>query len=130
MWVRALVLCDDVRFELGGTMTLVGVLADRVAVPPHDGTIVLPRLAIYTHVAGLSGATELAWRMSLTAGGGPAGEPIAAGQEVHDGTADEHRLVHIASPLALPGAGRYRLTIELDANGERRLVDHDFTIEV
>lgn len=43
MWLRALVLCDDVRFEIGGTMTLVGVFADQIIVAPGDGALVMPR---------------------------------------------------------------------------------------
>ena len=37
LWVRALVVCDDVRLELGGTVSLIGVYADRIAVAPGDG---------------------------------------------------------------------------------------------
>jgi hypothetical protein len=66
--------------------------------------------------------------MVLSGDGGARGE-IAQGTEQHDVQADEHRLVHIASPVALPGAGRYRLTVELDAAGERRAVEHVFTID-
>ena len=58
LWVRALVVCDDVRIELGGTVSLIGVYADRITVAPGDGDIVLGRLAIYTIVAGLTGSTS------------------------------------------------------------------------
>ena len=37
--------CEDVRQEVGGTITLVGILADNISVPSIDGAI--PKLAMY-----------------------------------------------------------------------------------
>jgi hypothetical protein len=129
MWLRALIACDDVRLELGGTVSLIGVYADRIVVPPGDGEIVLPRLAIYTVVAGLAGATELAWRQWLSAGDTEPEAPIAEGRDPHDPGADEHRIVNLLAPLALPGPGRYRLTIELETRRERKTIDHTLVVE-
>lgn len=129
MWLRAFLLCDDVRFEIGGTMTLVGVFADRLVVPPGDGELVMPRLAIYSVIAGLSGVTELTWRQTLVAAGGAAAAPLAEGSERHDHEADEHRLVNIVSPLVLPGPGPYRLVAEFVTRRERRSVEHRFLVE-
>ena len=129
VWVRALVLCEDVRFELGGTMTLVGVLADRIVVGGDDGELVIPRLAIYSVVAGLTGATELSWRHVLSAEGSEPGELIAHGAERHDGAFDEHRVVNLVSPLVLPGPGRYRLASEFETARARRSIDYHIVIE-
>src|SRR5262245_52030376 len=92
VWVRALLLCDDVRFEVGGTMTLVGVFGDRIVVPPGEGELVVPRLSIYSVVAGLTGTTVLGWQHHLIEENQDLGPPIAAGSELHDGDAGEHRL--------------------------------------
>src|ERR1700759_5816011 len=100
MWTRALLLCSDVRFEIGDTMTLVGVFAERIIVEPGQGPLVIARLAIYCVVAGLRDINEVIWRYSLGEPGG-AGGPIAEGRERHSADSDEHRLVHIMSPLAL-----------------------------
>jgi hypothetical protein len=129
MWLRAFILCDDVRFEVGGTMTLVGVFADQLIVPPGDGDLVIPRLAIYSVIAGLTGATELSWRQTLSEVGSPPGEPLVRGSEPHASDADEHRLVNIVSPLMLPGPGRYRLTLDFETRQERRSVHHHFIVE-
>ena len=128
-WLRALVLCDDVRFELGGTVTLVGVYADRIVVAPTEGQLVLPRLAIYSVIAGLTGATEIAWRHTLIEHGREPGEVIARGTEPHDGAADEHRFVNLLSPLWLPGAGRYRLAVDFETSRGRCAVEHHLTVE-
>lgn len=124
-------MCEDVRFELGGTMTLVGVFADRVIVGAGTDRerLVLPRMAFYTVVAGLVGATELTWRQTLGVNGVPA-DVLVEGTEPHDPTSDEHRFVHFVSPLVLPGAGRYRLGIELKTALERHAVDHEFEVAI
>jgi hypothetical protein len=131
MRLRALLLCDDVRFEVGGTMTLVGVYADRIIVGPGGPTeaIQLPRLAIYSVISGLAEATELAWRQTLLVEGSGPGAPVAEGREPHDPASDEHRLVNILSPLTLPGPGRYRLIVELETLRERRSIEHRFVVE-
>jgi hypothetical protein len=129
MWLRALIVCDDIRLEVGGTVSLVGVYADKIYVPPGEGEIVLPRLATYTIVAGLREAAELSWRQWLTAEGSEPGEPVAASRDAHDPRVDEHRIVNIMAPLAFPGPGRYRLAIELETRRERRSIDHYFAVE-
>lgn len=129
MWVRALIICDDVRLESGGTVSLIGVFSERIYVPPGDGEIVLPRVAIYTAVAGLTEVNEVSWRQWLSPDGSEPGPPIAERRDPHDPRADEHRMVNIMSPLALPGAGRYRVTLEVDTGRERRTVDYHFAIE-
>ena len=129
MWLRALLLCNDVRFEVGGTMTLVGVFTDRIVVEPGDGPLVIPRLAIYSVIAGLTGITEIAWRQTLSEVGHVPGGPLVEGSEHHDREADEHRLVNILSPLALPGPGRYQLAIDLATRHERSTIEHCFVIE-
>ena len=129
LWIRALLLCDDVRLEVGGTMTLVGTYGDRVIVGPGDGDIELPRLAIYCVIAGLTGSTELAWQLTLIVDGDEPGPPLAEGSELHDETADEHRLVHLMSPISLAGPGKYRLLGDFETRRERRSVEHRFVVE-
>jgi hypothetical protein len=124
-------MCEDVRFELGGTMTLVGVFADRLIVGATGdrSQLVLPRMAFYTVVAGLIGVTEIAWRQTLGINGASPGPPLVEGIEPHDPTSDEHRFVHFVSPLILPGVGRYRLGVEIKTALERHVVDHEFEVE-
>ena len=129
IWVRALILCDDVRFELGGTTTLVGVYGDRIVVAATDGELVIPRLVIYSVVAGLTGATEITWRHTLRQQDREFGDVIAHGHEPHDATADEHRFVNIVSPLWLPEAGSYRLAVDFETSQAFRTVEHQVIVE-
>lgn len=128
LWVRAFVLCDDVRVELGGTVSLIGVYADRITVAPGDGEIVLGRIAIYTIVAGLTGARELAWRMTISLDGSDPGTPLTEAREVHDAAYDEHRIVSMVSPIALR-EGRYRLELEVEAMDVKRTLAYRFLVE-
>jgi hypothetical protein len=127
--LRSMLLCDDVRFELGGTMTLVGVYADRMIVAGDGAELVMPRLAFFTVIAGLKGVTELAWRQTLRRDDGSVLVDASAAREPHDAAYDEHRLVHLAGPVALPGPGRYRLAIELEGGGQRHSAEHRFVVE-
>jgi len=129
MWLRALIVCDDIRLEAGGTVSLIGVYADKILVPPGDGEILVPRLAIYTIVAGLTDVSEISWQQWLTADRSEPGSPVAAGRDPHDPGADEHRIVNLMTPLAFPGPGRYRLASELETRRERRSIDHYLTVE-
>ena len=128
LWVRALVVCDDVRLELGGTVSLIGVYADRITVAPGDGDIVLGRLAIYTIVAGLTGVHELAWRTTLIPDGADPGAPLAEARDTHDATYDEHRIVSMLSPVTLR-EGRYRIALELETKREKRTLEYRFQVE-
>lgn len=129
VWIRALLLCEDIRLEVGGTMTLVGVFADRIVVEPGAGELVLPRLAIYGVVAGLTGVTELSWRQTLTEADRDPGPPLAQGREPHDAESDEHRIVSIVTPLVLPSDGRYRLAMDIETARARRSLEHHFIVE-
>jgi hypothetical protein len=127
-WIRALVVCDDIRLEVGGTMTLVGVLADRIVVGPTAGEIVeasdivLPRAAVYGVVAGLTGTTELVWKLTLD------GQPIAGGTEVHEATFDEHRLISFVGPLRIAATGGV-VALEVSAAANTANVEHRIAVE-
>jgi len=126
--IRALVVCDDIRLEVGGTMTLVGVLADRIVVGPtaeqiaEASGIVLPRAAVYSVVAGLAGATELVWKLLLD------GQPIAGGTEVHEPSFDEHRLISFVGPLRLAATGSV-VALEVSAAATTANITHRIAVE-
>lgn len=129
MWLRALILCDDVRFEIGGAVTLVGVYGERLLVSPGTGPILLARLAFYTCVAGLKDIPELSWRQTLVAEDSDPGTPTSHGRELHDVSSDEHRLISVLSPVEFPEPGRYRLALELETRRERKSFDYYFSVE-
>lgn len=118
MLLKALFLCDDVRVELGDTISAVGILAERVVVGP--GPIVLAKLSCVGVIRGLRGVDELRYRLRL----GPATETSAAaapamGVESHAPDRDEHTFYFVRSPVTFDHPGTYRLVLEVEAAGER-----------
>lgn len=95
MWVRALLLCDDVRLEMGKTFTAVGIHSEQIYVDATDGPITLPRLVVLAIVAGLSGQDRLLWRQTLTTVGGEPAQRDRMRSEPHDPASDEHHLISV-----------------------------------
>ena len=117
MWVRALLVCDDVRLEVGGTLTVVGVHGDRIVVDVGEGPIVLNRLVILAIVAGLTGIDRVGVRYGLGEGGASVTEPMTI--HARDAARDEHQFVHLISPVQFDGPGTWQVSFELEAGGHR-----------
>lgn len=129
MWLRAMLLCDDVRIEQGGTLSAIGVHGERIQVLAHEGPIIIARLATLTIVAGMLGEESIAWRQTLMADGAQPGPRAELQVHPHDPTTDEHHLVNILSPVQFARAGRYRLAMELQAGDQRVSGEMAFVIE-
>ena len=124
-----MLICDDVRVELGGTMTLVGVHSERLIVPPGDGPIRIPRLMIVAIVGGLEGADSVAFRQRLRELSVAARGAAAPQQEPHDPRADEHNFVFGDAPMVFPGPGVYEVSLEVEALDERATYTCTFKVE-
>jgi hypothetical protein len=129
MFLKALLLADDIRFEVGGTMTLVGIYGERVLVPP-DAPLDFTRLVFVTVVGGLSGVERLGYRHTLRAVDAP-GQPkqTPLRQEAHDPAVDEHTFVFGEAPLSFPGEGAYEITTEIEAGSTRGKYSYRFRVE-
>ena len=124
-----MLVCDDVRVELGGTMTLVGVHNERLLVPPPaDGPIRLPKLAFVAIVGGLEGADRVGFRQSIRE---VSEMTLPAGQfqyEPHDPKSDEHNFVFGDAPMVFPGVGTYEVTLDVEARGQRATYTRTFKV--
>ena len=118
MKIRSLILCEDVRFEMGGTFSLIGVQGDRLFLPPGEGPIVLPKLALFLCVSGLLNIETLSWRYHLALEDDEPGVLITQGQEPHDPTAEEHHLISIFSPIHFAAPGSYLFSGTITAAGQ------------
>ena len=130
MYLKAMLVCDDVRFEINGTFTLVGVHDERLVVGPAQGAIAIPKLSFMTMVGGLTGVERIAFRHAvrpLDQASEPLVQPLR--EEGHDPNADEHNFVFDDSPLFLPGLGSYEHVTELEVNGERAIYRYRFHLE-
>ena len=128
MYCKAILICEDVRLELNGTMTLVGVHSERLMAPRGKGPMQVPQLRFVTIVGGLRGAEALKYRQHLR----PAAERERPDQpfldEKHDGAADEHNFVFGEGAIAFPGEGEYEFVTEVEAGGQRKAFRYRFQI--
>ncbi|MBA3500687.1 MAG: hypothetical protein M4D80_41240 [Myxococcota bacterium] len=129
MYLKAMLVCDDVRVELGGTITLVGVHNERLSVPPGEGPIRIAKLMFVAIVGGLEGVESVAFRQrirelsELNLGAGP------LQQEPHDPRADEHNFVFGDAPMVFPGVGTYEVALDVEAAGRRATYTCTFKVE-
>ena len=130
MFLKAMLVCDDVRVEVGGTLTLVGVHNERlIATVEGDGPIRLAKLMFITIVGGLSGQERVGFRQriremsELELGAGP------MQYERHDPRADEHNFVFGDAPMAFPGTGVYEVAVDIEAGAQKATYSTRFTVE-
>ena len=114
-----MLVCDDVRVELGGTITLVGVHNERLVAPPGEGPIRIPKLMFIAIVGGLEGVESVAFRQRIRELSELDLGAVPVQREPHDPRADEHNFVFGDAPMVFPGIGTYEVTLEIEA-GERR----------
>jgi len=126
--LKALLICEDVRFEVGGTVTLVGVFNERLVVDAGEGEIVLPRLSCLAVIGGLRGVERIGFRQWIrTEEAAP--ELRALTSEPHDPERDEHNFVFSQSPMVFPDAGNYEVAIDLEIGERRQAYRYPFRVE-
>src|SRR4051812_35061983 len=93
--VKAFHVCEDVRVEATGQLTAIGLMHERLILPPGDAPIVLPPLAFLVVVAGLAGQERVRCRHTVSRVGDPY-EPPPPPRESHDhlADADEHSFIY------------------------------------
>jgi hypothetical protein len=120
VFLKALLMCEDVRFEQAGTLSLVGVYRENVGgIAVADG-IRFAKLFGVAMVGGLAGLTEVQHRWSLRGLDvelASRERPYAS--EPRDPAADEHVFLFGNAPLVFPAPGRYELVLDVIAMGER-----------
>lgn len=116
--LKALLLCEDVRFEMAGTVTLVGVFNERVFAPPGQGPIQFAKLSFLAVIGGLRGVEEISFRQWIRLEDDEGELPEMSIQR-RDPRHDEHNFVFTQSPMVFPDVGVYEVAIDLEV-GERR----------
>jgi hypothetical protein len=124
-----MLVCDDVRVEMGGTFTLVGVHNERLIAPPGSGPIRLGKLVFFASVGGLSGVELVGFAQrirELSEIEEPAG---AMRYERHDPRIDEHNFVFGDAPMVFPDTGTYIVTLDVEAARRRMRYMLRFVVE-
>lgn len=123
-----MLICDDVRIEVGGTLSLIGVVNERLTVDSGEGEIELPRLVFFAVVAGLKGAERVGFRQRLRRTDDRDPEPLPLTFERHDPDADEHNFVLSQAPMFFPGPGTYEVILDVDVRGAMVTYRYPFQI--
>ena len=126
MKLKVLLLCEDVRFEVSGTFSVIGVLGERVVVSPGEDEIVFPKLAFLAVLGGLRGVEQLAFRQWIrTDDTDPTAELRV---EPHDPETDEHNFLFAQSPMVFPDEGTYEIGIDVEVGQRRATYRYAFSI--
>lgn len=130
MNLRALLLCEDVRVEVDGTLTLFGVRNDRLLVrPPPSGPIVIEHLAFLVVVSGLSGYDRVGFRAEVrdAASTGPIERPLS--YESHHPGADEHNFIFSYAPMVFERISTYEIVVDLKVGMQTVTYRHRFRLD-
>jgi hypothetical protein len=126
--LKALLLCEDVRFEAAGTVTLVGVFNERLLAPVETGPIAIPKLAFVAVIGGLRGVEMIGFRQWIRLSDEDDDErPLT--WEAHDPERDEHNFVLSQVPMVFPDAGTYEVALDLEVGDRTQGYRYAFTIE-
>jgi hypothetical protein len=126
---RAILVCDDLRQEVGNKWSAVGMYNDMIGFPAGQGPVGLPKLAVMFVVAGLAGTDELRFRytMSFTPSAAPMMPAIPPLQVVRrpQPEIDEHNFMFQMMPAVFPGAGTLQIALELEVEeGDLQRFEH------
>jgi hypothetical protein len=127
--VRASLICEDVRVELGGRLTAVGILGDVVRVGPGDGPIAIPKLVFLVIVGGLGGTPQIAFRHHLVGDVAAPADAPPLREERHDPASDEHSFVLVLAPMVFDAPGSHRLVVDVVAGAATLHHEHAFRVE-
>ncbi len=130
MNLRALLLCDDVRVEVDGTLTLIGVRNDRLRIrttPP--GPILVEHLAFVVVVSGLSGVDRVGFRGEIRSAANTGPLERALSFEKHVPSADEHNFVFSYSPMVFHELGTFEAVVDIATTTEAVTYRHRFLLD-
>jgi len=130
MHLRALLICEDVRLEVDGTLSLIGVRNDRLrSRAPQTGPLILDHLAFLVVVGGLTGFDRIGFRERVrrVEDDHPAEQPVK--YEAHDPSTDEHNFVFGHAPMVFPEDGSYEVIVEVEVAMQTATYRHRFTVE-
>jgi hypothetical protein len=119
-----MLICDDLRQEVGNKLSTMGIYAGVVGFPAGEGAFGLAKLASVFVIGGLTGVEELKYRHFF------AGDPALPGvsplshlqplleMRRPDPTLDEHIFGIFLTPAVFQGSGLLAAHLDLELAGE------------
>ena len=118
------ILCDDIRQEMGGKTSLMGLYAHHIVVPQVP--FVLPKVCFYTRFSRMDG--EFKFSFSVVAPGGERKDIIRDSDVQIPEGAKEGTFNVIASPFEVGTEGVYEVIIGLTKGADRFEYVYKFAI--
>ena len=118
------ILCDDIRQEMGGKTSLMGIYDHHIVVPqiPH----VLPKVCFYTRFSRMDG--QFKFSFSIVAPGGDRRDVLRDSDvQIPEGAKDGTFNV-VASPFEVAAEGVYEVIIGLSKGADRFEYVYKFAI--
>ena len=123
--LKAALICDDLRQELGNKVSTMGIYSGLIAFPQGDGAFGVPKLAAVFIIAGLAQVDELRFRQLTSVDppvqvGGFVQPPVLPPLQVirrPDPNLDEHLFALFISPAVFQGPGRHSIQVVRGAAG-------------
>ena len=104
---RAVLVCDDVRQEVGNKFSAIGMYNDIIGFPAGQGPMGLPKLAFLFVLTGLAGVEEFRFRYSVSFNPSPTTPPVVPLQVMRRPQPElsEHTFMFQDDPGGLSRAG-------------------------
>lgn len=125
MKLEDFIVCEDVRLEVSGLMTLVGFFAAALRIPT-PGNLKLSFVMVMSEMKGLDRfLLQIETRL---------GKEVMNKSGVlecrRDATVDSHTIVHTINPFQAPRPGKFELRVTVEAAGQTHAFSKYIMIDI
>jgi hypothetical protein len=119
------IVCEDVRLEVSGLMTLVGFFAGALRIPT-PGNLKLSFVMVMSEMKG----TDRFLLQIETKLGKEALYRSGVLECRRDPAVDSHTIVHTINPFKAPGPGKYDLRVTVEAGGQTHAFSKIISLDI
>jgi hypothetical protein len=125
---RAIIICDDIRYEVGNKLTLVGVYNETIGFPPGEGAFGIPKLAALFMMTGLRGQHEVKYRSYFKGTSLSTPVPPMRAMPRPQPDLDEHNFILQLVPAMFNAPGKLTVVLEVEISGATRSFEHSVSV--
>lgn len=125
MKLEEFILCEDVRLEVSGLMTLVGYFAGALRIPMPGGL----KLSFVMVVDGMYGIDRFLLMVETRLGK----ETLSKTGVIEckrQPTVDSHTIVHTINPFPAPRPGKYEVRVTIEASAKTETFSKSFALDI
>lgn len=125
MKVEDFLICEDVRLEVSGLMTLVGYFAGALRIPNPGGL----KLSFVMVIDGMMGVDRFLLMVETRLG-----KEVLSKTGViecrRQASVDSHTIVHAINPFPAPRPGKYEVRVTLETSTKTETFTKSFAIDI